>query len=626
MAQKWQYFKTIRMKLIVPILCAIILGALLMGYVSHRITSGIITDAAKSEGLNAARNLREIIDLVISTAELDLSAIVLQPIVKSVVRGQTPPGELEEYMRALVERYPLYNNMICLNRAGIVVAHSSDTTGRDNSDREYYKAGMAGKNYISAVEVSRSSGRVVSFISTPVFDGEEVIGVVLAGVLLQEINHRYVAPVSLLDGRGYAMIVNSSGIIISHRDEDMLGKKIPDYLYERINTLGAERTAFEAVVNDTPSMLFVERNAEADWFPVVICSISDFYTSTNYLARMNTVLTGGVILLLAVIVLLVINGITKALSTAIHYADSVSRGNLDASLSVRREDEVGVLAGALRDMVASLKAMISVAEQKSLEAQEATEKIIESINYASKIQRDLLPRNYAFDKAFTDYSIIWKPRDIVGGDIFWLKNFEQGTVLCVCDCTGHGTSGALLSMLVISALEATVQPDNCHDTAGIIWQIEQRLVTNFNVNTGERSTNEIHDGCDIAALFIAKNGSINLSSGNIHVFVCDGREVQQINGQRINVGEGLIKSKDEIQTVRINANSNNKFYIGSDGLFDQIGGPSSIPFGYKIFKQTILENHRENQEVISEKVWNAFEEYRGEEKRVDDFELISFKP
>jgi hypothetical protein len=92
------------------------------------------------------------------------------------------------------------------------------------------------------------------------------------------------------------------------------------------------------------------------------------------------------------------------------------------------------------------------------------------------------------------------------------------------------------------------------------------------------------------------------------------------------VGEGLIKSKDEIETVRIDSNSNNKFYVGSDGLFDQIGGPSSIPFGYKIFKQTILEYHQEKQEIISGKVWNAFEEYRGEEKRVDDFELISFKP
>ncbi|MDR2952959.1 MAG: SpoIIE family protein phosphatase [Treponema sp.] len=626
MAQKRYFFKTIRMELIIPILCAIILGALFMGYVSHRVTSNLIINAATNEGLNAAGNLREIIDLVISTAELDLSAVVLQPVVKSVVRGQTPPGGLEEYMRALIKRYPIYNNMIGYNNKGIVVAHSSDAVGRDNSDREYFIQGMAGRNYISAVEVSRSSGRLVSFISTPVFDGEEVIGVVMAGVLLEEISRRYVAPISLLGGHGYAMIVNSDGIIISHRDEGKMGKKIPDDLRDRINALGAERAAFEAVADGAPSMLFVERSAYADWFPVVVCSVSDFYISANRLARMDAALTAGVILFLVVIVFLIINGVTKALSVTIRYADSVSRGNLDAALSVQRGDEVGVLARSLSDMVASLKEMILVAEQKSGEAREATEKIIESINYASKIQRDLLPRNHAFDKAFADYAIIWRPRDIVGGDIFWLKNFEHGAVLCVCDCTGHGTSGALLSMMVISALEAGINQGNCRDTAGIIWQIEQKLVSNFNINADTRNTDEIHDGCDIAALFVSKDRSVSVSSGNIPVFVCDGRETRQIKGQRINVGEGLLKSKEEIETARIAANPNNKFYIGSDGLFDQIGGPSSIPFGYKIFKRTILENHGEKQKVISQKVWEAFEEYRGEEKRIDDFELISFMP
>jgi serine phosphatase RsbU (regulator of sigma subunit) len=616
------------MKLLVPILCAIVLGALFMGYISNRITSGIIINAAKNEGMNAARDLCEIIDLVISTAELDLSAVILQPAVKSVILEQTPPGELEEYMRALVKRYPIYNYMLGLNRSGVVVVHSSDTAahaGRDNSDREYYLAGMAGKEYISAVELSRSTGQIVAFISAPVFDGKEVIGVIMAGLLLEEINSRYVAPVSLLGGRGYAMIVNSDGIIISHKDEDMLGKNIPDDLLDHINAFGAQRVAFEAVVNGTPSMLFVKRSASADWFPIVICSISDFYTSTNYLARMNTALTGGVILLLACFVLLIINGVTKALSSTIRYAETVSRGDMEAELSVRREDEVGVLARSLRDMVASLKQMIFVAKQKTREAQEATETIIQGINYASKIQRDLLPRNYAFDKAFADYSIIWKPRDIVGGDIFWLKNFDNGTILCVCDCTGHGTSGAMLTMLVVSALETCITPGNCNDTAGIIWQIEQKLVSNFSVNAGERNLGEIQDGCDLAVLYIARDGSVSISSGHIPVFVCDGKEVRQIKGQRIAVGEGRLKSRDEIKVERIEANPDNIFYISSDGLFDQPGGPLSIPFGYKTFKQIILENHGKEQSAISGKIWNAFEEYRGIEMRVDDIQLISFK-
>ena len=257
------------------------------------------------------------------------------------------------------------------------------------------------------------------------------------------------------------------------------------------------------------------------------------------------------------------------------------------------------------------------------------EQLIEPLNaclvISNKIQNDLLPTDDVLVNAFSDHSVIWKPRDIVGGDIYWMKNFEQGSVLCVCECTGHGTPGALLTMLVVSALEGVVQPSNCHDTADIIWRLEQRLVSIFSVDVEERD-NRIQDGCDLAVLFIAKDGSVNFSSGNIHVFVCDGSEVQQIKGQKIYVGEGRLNGRDDIKTVYVPANPRNKFYIASDGLFEQPGGERSEPYGYKAFKQIILENHDEKQSVISDKIWAAFEEYRGAEPRVDDFELITFKP
>jgi len=623
---KWRYFKTIRMKLIVPIFCAVIMGALIMAYIGSRITSNAISDIAITEGLNAAQSLSGYIGLVISTAQLDLSAVVLHPSVKPVVLGLMPPGELEEYMAALIRRYPIYNNMLVLNSSGVVVAGTSGSTGSNNSDREYFRVSMRGENYISEVEVSRSTGRLVSFISVPVFDGEKVIGVIMAGVMIHEINYRYVVPVELLGGHGYAMIVNSAGTIIGHKNEDLLGKKIPENLQKRIMALGMGHVAFQETVEGVPSMLFVERNDSTDWFPIVIVSLSDFSAPSNFVSRAIIILASGVILLLTFIVLLTVNGVTKALSTTIRYAETVSRGNLEAELTVRRADEIGVLAVSLHDMVVSLKHMIFVAMQKTREAEEATKTIIQGINYASKIQRDLLPRNYAFDKAFHDYCIIWKPRDIVGGDIFWLKNFERGTILCVCDCTGHGTSGAMLTMLVVSALESCVWPSNCHDTAGLIWQIEQKLVSNFSVNAGTQNLDEIQDGCDLAVLFIARDGSVSVSSGHIPVFICDGKEVHQIKGQRIAVGEGKLKSKDEINVVHIEANQNNTFYIGSDGLFDQPGGPLSIPFGYRTFKRIILESHGEKLSVISDKIWNIFEKYRGDEIRVDDIQLVSFKP
>ncbi|MDR0455245.1 MAG: SpoIIE family protein phosphatase [Treponema sp.] len=270
--------------------------------------------------------------------------------------------------------------------------------------------------------------------------------------------------------------------------------------------------------------------------------------------------------------------------------------------------------------------------QKALEAatgeiEEHHKTIMDSINYARKIQMNLLPPNSALARAFSDYSVIWKPRDVVGGDIYWMKQFDKGTILCVCDCTGHGTPGALLTMLVVSTLESVVWPSNCMDTAGVIWALEQMLVDVFSVKASDREANDsdIKDGCDLAVLFIAKDGNVTLSSGHMNVFVCGGTELRRIRGQRIFVGEGGLKSKDDIKTIRIPFDSRDKFYIASDGLFDQPGGSQGAPFGYKHFEKIIVDNHHEQQSVISGKVWEAFEAHRGSEPRVDDFALITFK-
>lgn len=258
------------------------------------------------------------------------------------------------------------------------------------------------------------------------------------------------------------------------------------------------------------------------------------------------------------------------------------------------------------------------------ELERAHKTIMSSIHYSSNIQKNILPKKEVFTRAFSDYSVIWKPRDIVGGDIYWIKNFPGGTVLCVCDCTGHGMPGALLTMLVATTFEDYVNEGNCSDTAGILWNLEQKLVRVFSRSPGKNSLRN-KDGCDLAALFIARDGGVTISSAHTHVYVCDGKEVTQLKGQRIFIGEGRVSSKEEIAVIKVPPKPGNKFYIASDGLTDQPGGPNNRPYGYSHIKKLILENHCETQSVISDKIWEAFEAWRGDRAQVDDIQLISFK-
>jgi len=306
------------------------------------------------------------------------------------------------------------------------------------------------------------------------------------------------------------------------------------------------------------------------------------------------------------VALYIVRSIMKPINESADVLGKISAGNYEARIEGQYNGEFSKIKNAVNTMAVDIK---------------AREQTISGITYASRIQRSLLPSDKVYEKAFSDYALIYRPKDIVGGDIHWMKNFDEGTLLCVCDCTGHGTPGALLTMLVVSALRSIVNESNYRDTADVLWELEKALLSTLNPDN-ERG---MIDGCDIGVLFIANDGTINISAGNIDVFVCDGSKVTRHRGQIIHVGEGEIQCKDDINVITVPADPRNKFYVASDGLYEQIGGDKKIPFGYDTLESIILKNHDDNQNVIAEKILCAFESYRGDEPQRDDVSLITFQ-
>jgi hypothetical protein len=277
---------------------------------------------------------------------------------------------------------------------------------------------------------------------------------------------------------------------------------------------------------------------------------------------------------------------------------------------------MGIFIIIARTVSGGIERRLAVADLL-LKTEEQDKTITESIHYANKIKTNLLPGKNIFDEAFSDYSVIWKPRDTVGG-VYWAKNFKEGTVLCVCGCTGHGTPGAMLTVLAVSAFESLITEKKYKDTAEILCLLDQRLSSILHGNNDSNDGTEISDGFNLAVMYISKDGSAAFSAGNTNVFICDGKTITRHEGQPILIGEGKAENKDRVKVIPITANPDNKFYI--------IGGEKNNPFGYKEFEKIILENHHEKQTVISGMVWDAFEDYQGDEAQRDDFGLISFVP
>ncbi len=269
---------------------------------------------------------------------------------------------------------------------------------------------------------------------------------------------------------------------------------------------------------------------------------------------------------------------------------------------------------------------------KAKELQHSQDEIVSSLNYASKIQKNMLPSEKEMGTTFSAYDVLWSPKDIVGGDIYWIKKFKDGALLCVSDCTGHGTPGALLTMLVVSSLETSVNDENYKNPTAIVRELNAKICTALNakMSSGKgawRSSTEINDGADLALMYISESGEVRMVvTGGVRVLVCNGEDVTDVKGQRIHIGDGSLNDETKIKEVTIEYDDRNKFYIATDGLFDQIGGEKHKPFGYRVVKQMVMDNHDKAMEEIFNIVVDAFEAHCVGENRRDDLTFLGFNP
>ena len=352
--------KSVYMKLMLPTVCAIILGSLITTIVGYRTASGLILEAIEGDGVRSVHSLREFVDLVLSKAQIDLFSLAASPSLQDLLQHKGSPAEFERYMGELVKRFEIYNSIIVLDSSGIIVASTSGSTGGSRSDREYFTEGMAGRNFISQVEVSRQTGVLSLFVSIPVFSRTgNIFGVAMTSIRVEGVNDLYVVPVSLLGHRGYAMIANGIGTVIGHRNPEMLGQTVSDELLRRLSASG-EEAVFEAEIDGVRSMFFVQRSKHTDWFSIVVCPVSDFYTATRHLLQANLILGIIVTIILGLAISFVILRMTKPIVKVANTLKDISQGEGDLTgvIPVDGKDEISRMSHYFNQTTKKIRGMI----------------------------------------------------------------------------------------------------------------------------------------------------------------------------------------------------------------------------------------------------------------------------
>ena len=266
--------------------------------------------------------------------------------------------------------------------------------------------------------------------------------------------------------------------------------------------------------------------------------------------------------------------------------------------------------------------------------------ITDSINYAKRIQTAVLPSENTIKKALPEHFILFKPRDIVSGDFYWIREVGKYVMIAVADCTGHGVPGAFMSMLGISFLNEIVRKQALIQANEILDELREQVKITLD-QTGKDG--ETKDGMDIAfciidmekkvlhyagannPLYIVRNSNLPKfdGSGRLKIKENDNYILTQIKGNSQPIGV-YFKEKpftnNEIQLIE-----GDKLYLFSDGFIDQIGGPQNRKFMSQNFKNLLLNIHHKTMNEQLNILNKTIEEWALGYEQIDDILVMGIK-
>jgi serine phosphatase RsbU (regulator of sigma subunit) len=252
--------------------------------------------------------------------------------------------------------------------------------------------------------------------------------------------------------------------------------------------------------------------------------------------------------------------------------------------------------------------------QESLnEVEEKNKEILDSINYAQRIQKALLASDSVLKKNLPEHFVLFKPKDIVSGDFYWACEAHGKFYFVVADSTGHGVPGAFMSLLNISFLNEAINEKNIERPNDILAHVRSRLIASLAIEGSDEGGN---DGMDCILMCLNKNKLEISCAHNPLVMIVNG-ELTEIAADKIPVGKS-VKNEEPFNLHTIDLKKGDSLYAFTDGFADQFGGPNGKKFKYKQLCQTLLVNKDLSLEKQKENLLNLFANWKGNLEQVDD--------
>ncbi len=246
--------------------------------------------------------------------------------------------------------------------------------------------------------------------------------------------------------------------------------------------------------------------------------------------------------------------------------------------------------------------------------------ITDSIHYALRIQTALLPSLELFSEKL-DHFVLYKPRDIVSGDFYWVADIDSRIMIISADCTGHGVPGAFMSMLGVSFLNeiilnrGIIQPDQ------VINSLREEVIQALKQ---QDTSSEIKDGLDISVCLLDPDKrTLQFAGALCPLWIISGGELTEIKGDKmpVSIHETMAPFTNHWKDLK----QGDTFYIFSDGFADQFGGLNQKKYLSKNFKKKLGEIQAKPMFEQGAELDRVFEEWRKDIEQIDDVTVIGVR-
>ncbi|HRG38705.1 MAG TPA: PAS domain S-box protein [Bacteroidia bacterium] len=276
----------------------------------------------------------------------------------------------------------------------------------------------------------------------------------------------------------------------------------------------------------------------------------------------------------------------------------------------------------VHDITERKNASLLLENQKKIIEQKNRD-ILDSINYAKRIQDVIFPPDELIKELLPESFILFKPKDVIGGDFYWLEKFNEKTFIAAVDCTGHGVPGALLSIIGYNLLSKSINEHGNTQPNDILNELSIGINKTLHKSIDNPT---LKDTMDIALCSIDKENVLEYAGAHNSLYLVRNGELTEIPADRFPVGIVLEGKFQKFKNHRLQLYRGDTIYLFSDGYADQFGGPDGKKLKYGQFRNILISIHtlpiKEQKSELNKK----FEEWKFTNKdQTDDILIIGIK-